>query len=216
MATCRVLALGCFVFAWLLISPPAAYAADASSFGVVAGVNIDSVNLKGTDATGVDSGSKAGVYAGVFAVLPLSSMFAIQPEVAFSEKHFTVTNTSGGTSITNPFTAEEKWNWIEVPVLARISFWRSGDNRLFVLAGPAVSFRAGATEETGGASSDVKTDVKSTDVSLIGGLGFEVSHFGIEVRYDAGLTDLNKDNGLGDDLTVKNRAFRVDATWRFR
>jgi Outer membrane protein beta-barrel domain len=210
MATCRVLALGCFVFAWLLISPPAAQAADSAGIGLVAGVNINSVSLKGSDATNINEGSKVGLYAGVFAVLPLSSMFAIQPEIAYSQKHFTVKDTVG------TFSAVEKWNWIEVPVLARISFWRGGNSRLFVLAGPAVSFRAGAKESVGGTDADVKNDVKSTDVSLIGGVGFEMKHVGLEARYDAGFKDLNNNNALGDLLTVKDHAFRVDVTWRFR
>jgi len=40
--------------------------------------------------------------------------------------------------------------------------------------------------------------------------------FGVEARYGGGLKDLNKDNNLGDNLTVKSRTIRVDLTWMIR
>jgi hypothetical protein len=58
--------------------------------------------------------------------------------------------------------------------------------------------------------------VKHVDVSIVAGAGISMGKVGIDARYDAGVKDLNKDNALGDALTVKSRTIRVDVTWMFR
>jgi hypothetical protein len=202
MSITRVLGLCLCVFA-LSVRPAAA--ADGPSVGVVAGVNVASASLSGSDATNISTGHKAGLYAGAFVLWPLGGMLAIQPELALSQKHFSVKDTVG------TFSATEKWNWIELPILARLTFWHRADNSLFVIAGPGIAFRASAKE----GSSDVKDDVQSTDVSVIGGAGIVHGKAGLEIRYDGGVKDLNKDHRLGDLLTVKSRAVTFNLMWRF-
>jgi hypothetical protein len=114
------------------------------------------------------------------------------------------------------FSATEKWDWIEVPILARVSLWHTSRHAVYVVGGPGFEFLVRAKEEAAGTTSDVKDDVKHADVSFIAGAGVSIGRFGVEARYDGGLKDLNKDNNLGDDLTVKSRTFRVDLTWMFR
>ena len=163
-----------------------------------------------SDATGITSGKRAGLFLGGFAVLPISDFVAIQPEVAYSQKRFTVQDSLSA------FTATEKWDWIEIPVLARIRFWHEGGTSAYILAGPGFGVLARANEDAAGATSDIKDDVKRVDVSIIAGAGVSMGKVGIEARFDAGVRDLNKDNALGDALTVKSRAIRVDLTWMFR
>src|SRR5476649_2096067 len=102
----RVFALGLCVFA--LAAIPVA-AADAPTEGIVVGVNAASAGLTGFDAVGVSTGYKPGVYIGGFLTWPLFSVLAIQPEIAYAQKHFTATDTTSG------FVATESWDWIEVP-----------------------------------------------------------------------------------------------------
>jgi hypothetical protein len=201
------LALGLCV---LTLSATGAAAADGLTGGVVVGANISSARLAGADATGINSGTQAGLFVGVVALWPITPVVAIQPEVAYSQRHFSVTDTIGS------FRATEKWDWMEVPILARVSVWHSSRHRVYVVGGPGFEFLVRAREEAAGTTSDVKDDVKRVDVSLLAGAGVSRGQFGIEARYDAGLKDLNKDNNLGDDLTVKSRTFRVDVTWMFR
>ena len=112
----RALALGLSVFA---LSVTSAVAADGPSGGVVAGVNISSAQLTGVDATGINTGNQAGLFVGVLARWPITPVVAIQPEVAYSQRHFSVNDTIGS------FRATEKWDWIEVPILARVSVWHT-------------------------------------------------------------------------------------------
>src|SRR5205814_5878110 len=135
---------------------------------------------------------------------------SIQPEVAYSQRHFSVKDA------TSSFSATEKWDWIEVPVLAHVRFWHAGDRTAYVVAGPGFEWLVRAKEEAAGTTADVKDNVNRVDVSIVAGAGISMGKFGIEARYDAGLRDLNKDNKLGDDLTVKSRTIRVDVTWMFR
>jgi hypothetical protein len=207
MSIPRALALGFCVFA---LSVTSVAAADGPTGGVVVGANVSSARLAGTDATGISTGNQAGLFVGVLAVWPIAPAVAIQPEVAYSQRHFTVRDTVGS------FSATEKWDWIEVPILARVSLWHTSRHAVYVVGGPGFEFLVRAKEEAAGTTSDVKDDVKHADVSFIAGAGVSIGRFGVEARYDGGLKDLNKDNKLGDDLTVKSRTFRVDLAWMFR
>lgn len=205
--TSRILVPSLFVFA--LSALPVA-AADAPTAGVVVGANFASAGLSGTDAFNVSTGYKTGLYVGGFMTWPLNGHIAIQPEVAYSQKHFTATDAISG------HTATEDWDWIEVPILARISFSHEPSHGLYVVGGPGFGFLARAKEEALGQTVDVKADVQSVDVSLIGGAGLSMGKAAVEVRYDGGLRDLNKDSGLGPFLTAKSRAITVDLRWTFR
>jgi len=203
----RALAIGLCVFA---VSVTSALAADGLTGGVVAGANISSAQLAGSDATGISAGNKAGLFVGGFALWPITQIVAIQPEVAYSQRRFTVKDTVGS------FSGTEKWDWIEVPILARVSVWHAGRRSVYVVGGPGFEYLVQAKEEAAGTTGDVKDDVNRFDVSIVAGAGISMGRFGVEARYDAGLKDLNKDNNLGNDLTVKSRTIRVDVTWTFR
>ena len=203
----RTLALGLCVFA---LSVTSVVAADGPTGGVMVGMNLSSIRLTGADATNISTGTQAGLLVGGFALWPITHVVAIQPEVAYSQKHFLVKDTISS------FSATEKWDWIDVPILARIRVWHTGDHGVYVIGGPGFGFLVRAKEEAAGTTSDVKDNVTRVDVSLVAGAGVSMGKFGVEARYDAGVKDLNKDNHLGDDLTVKNRTIRVDVTWMFR
>jgi len=203
----RVLALGLCACA---LSGTEVSAADGPTGGLVVGANISSPHLTGSDATGISTGGRAGLFIGGFALMPLTDVVAIQPEVAYSQKHFTLR------FFFNSSTATEKWDWIEVPILAHARFWHTGDRSVYVVGGPGFGFLARAKEEAAGTTSDVKDDVRHVDVSIIAGAGVSMGKFGVEARYDGGLKDLNKDNNLGDNLTVRSRTIRVDLTWMIR
>jgi hypothetical protein len=203
----RALALGLCLLA---LSVTSAVAADGPTGGVVVGANISSARLAGVDATGISAGNQAGLFAGGFVLWPIRQGVAIEPEVAYSQRRFSVKDTVGS------FSATEKWDWIEVPILARVSFWHPGSRAVYAIGGPGFEFLVRAREDAAGTTSDVKDDVTRFDVSIVAGAGVSIGRFGIEARYDRGLRDLNKDNNLGDNLTVKGRTVTIDVTWMFR
>lgn len=206
MLTPRALAFGLSV----LLLPASAGAAEDADVGVVGGVTISSVRLDGVDATNITAGHQAGVYVGAFVMWPISPVVALRPEVAYSQRHFSVNDTLSS------FSATEHWDWIDIPVLAHVRVWHADRRAVYVIGGPGFDFLVRAREDAGGTTSDVKSDVTSFNISIIGGAGVQFGKFGVEGRYDAGLKDLNKAYALGDALIVKNRTISVDVTWMFR
>ena len=188
----------------LALSASRVFAADGPAAGLVFGANLGAVGLDGSGAIGLDPGFKPGVVAGGFGLFPLTPNIAIQPEAAYSQKRFTLKDSA------RSFDASDRWDWIEVPVLLRVSF-TSQPNGLYVIGGPGFSYLVRAKEREGRRAFDIKDSVERVDVSLIGGIGYAVGQFGLEARFDAGVRDLNK--GLGSDITVKSRAVRMNVTW---
>lgn len=203
MAILRLLFVALSVLA---LSAAPVVAADGPTAGLVGGGNLGAVGLDGSGATGIDPGVKAGVFVGGFGLFPLTPNITIQPEIAYSQKRFTLKDPA------RSFDATDRWDWIEVPILLRVSF-TADSSGLYVIAGPGFSYLLRAKEQDGRRSFDIKDNVEKLDVSLIGGIGYAAGHFGVEVRFDAGVRDLNK--SLGSDMTVKSRAVQMNVTWRF-
>ncbi len=200
-----ILRLLFFALSVLVLSVTRVFAADGPTAGLVVGANFGAVGLGGSGAAGFDPGFKAGVVAGGFGLFPLTPKVAIQPEVAYSQKRFTLKDSA------RSFNATDRWDWIEVPVLLRVGV-TSHSSGPYVIGGPGFSYLSRAKEQEGGRTFDIKDGVKRVDVSVIGGIGYAAGHFGVEARFDAGVRNLNK--GLGSNITVESRAVRMNVTWR--
>jgi len=84
------------------------------------------------------------------------------------------------------------------------------------MGGPDLGFRARAKEQAGGQTADDINNVQRVDVSMISGGGFALGNGAVEVRYDAGVRDLTKNNGLSDNLNVKSRSIGIVLKWSFK
>src|SRR5687768_5060116 len=80
------------------------------SFGVKAGINISNLSTNNTD--GVEPENRTGFIGGVFVTLPVSGIFAIQPEV--------LVGMQGAKFTEDGESAKLQLNYLQVPVLARI------------------------------------------------------------------------------------------------
>lgn len=110
------------------------------------------------------------------------------------------------------------FTYLEVPVLARLAWrlpWLAGDGQrsplsVHILAGGAVSRLLGAVREDGSGTQELpRGAVRSSDVSIIGGVGltWDVTSrlaASFEVRYDAGLYNAFPD--AMDGRETKNQA----------
>jgi hypothetical protein len=87
------------------------------------------------------------------------------------------------------------------------------DNGFRLQAGPQLGFLASAKSEVNDDDTDVKDDFESIDLGL--GLGVSyinpVSDFGVDVRYNLGLSNVNK-NGTTDYF---NRGVQVGVFYLF-
>jgi Outer membrane protein beta-barrel domain len=179
-------------------------------FGVIGGANWATVS----GGYFPKASNRTGFAGGLIAVLPVAPRFAIQPELMFTLKG--ANSDSGGISETG------KFDYIELPVLARFDIPTSGRVKPFIYGGPGVAYRTScmlkahyAIGAVYGIDGDhtVKCDelarqgqrvspgveYRRTDVDGIigGGFAFDIGNRTITagVRYDAGFVNVFNRNG---------------------
>ena len=169
----------------VLLTFTGASAQTSLSAGLKTGLNLATVY--GNDAEGVEI--KSGFVSGLSIALNFGDAFAIQQEVLYCMK---------GTQYQDGFfTAKIKLGYIEVPMLAKLTFSTDVEIDPFVYAGPAVAANVSAKKGysvSGSGSIDNDIDnVKSTDFGWVvgGGIGFDLSRTraSLEVRYERGLVE---------------------------
>jgi hypothetical protein len=173
--------------------------------GVKLGVNL--ANATGDDAPD-DASMKPGLVGGGFITYSFSDLFAVQPELLFSMK--------GAKSDIGSTEYKSTLSYIEIPVLFKVQLAGGGNFKPNFYAGPAVGFlmsaKTSADPEPTGWDDDIKDDMKSTDIGLIGGIGADLGmgtgpgKITFDLRYEVGLTstsdvDMNQD---GDKDKVNN------------
>ena len=201
-------AVGVVVLAALVSAPALAQ----GGFGGKAGVNIANLSLSDeTDLT--DKSSRTGLVAGIFGFVKLGQAFALQAEGLYSQQGFQASD--AGETLTL------KMDYFQVPLLAKIMVPTTGSVAPNFFLGPVVSFEAScnlAADDGQGNSLELDCDDplvdlserKKTDFGLIGGVGLDIISgallFGVEVRYNLGLTNLD-DSGDGDTAKTRVLAF---------
>ncbi|MBC7914484.1 MAG: PorT family protein [Pyrinomonadaceae bacterium] len=168
------------------------------NFGVKAGLNL--YNIKDEQESEFDS--KVGFHIGALAHIHLNKQWALQPELVFSGQGAKFT--SGGD--------ETKLNlgYLNVPVMVQYMF----DNGLRLQAGPQVGFLLSAKAKNDDDDIDVKDDLKPVDFSLGFGAGYVhvPSGFGVDARYNLGLSDINEE--AGNKST--NQGFQLGVFYLFK
>lgn len=173
------------------------------------------------DGPAGDSDSALGLAAGVGLSYDLIPGLALQPEVLYVQQggKYDINVVDGGMVVGN---GELTWDldYIQVPVLARVSLPVIGSALPTVLAGPAFAFNVKSdytVEAEGAKDSGEVEDLKSTDLSLILGVGMKFgagpAGVNVELRYNMGLTDLN--DAEDGTAKIKNRSLQVLAGFSF-
>jgi hypothetical protein len=209
-----------FACALSLTALPAA-AQSPISIGPMAGVSFYTFTGNDADIYGTDlganfsKGSRVGFIGGGFAEFEFGKVFAIEPQVLYVQKgaKYDVQLTDGSGSAS----ATLKLDYIQVPLLFKAEYREAGrDYAPSLFVGPAIAFKTSCkiTASAAGqsASEDCATDtVNSTDFSLIFGLGFELSKFVLQARYDLGLTNVPQESGVD----LKNGGFAITLGYGF-
>ena len=189
----------------------------AQQFGIKGGMNVSSLS---NDAGLEDSSSKIGFNAGVFLNAPLAANFSIQPEVLYNNLGSKVTLTDFDINNDN-YTAEyaRHLDYISVPVM----FQYNATPSFYLEAGPQFSFLLDARDKYKSTKNGSTTDSDTRDLNKDAfntfdfGLGLGAGYWitpklGINARYNAGFTDIYKENN-GD--SVKNNNFQVGLSYKF-
>lgn len=169
------------------------------SLGLKAGASL--TNLTGANAVANDY--RFGFHGGVFANISLTSLFAFQPELLYSQK---------GGNYRNVTDASLRLHYVDMPLAFHVN-----TGGLFFEAGPQVGFLVAAKSQSGNVSTDVKAGLNTVDFGYLFGLGYQLKHgLGVGLRYNGGFTNVPKSVTFGN-TTIQDRqrngAFQLYLTY---
>jgi hypothetical protein len=169
------------VFLSALFSVYSATAQVQANFGAKAGANFST--LVGTD--GGTASALVGPHFGGIAQFSWPRgeggviKFAIQPELFYSMQGAKSGNDKTSLSYLNFATVVQRF---------------IGYSGFYIETGPQIGFLILGKDKTAGVTTDIKSQLKPIDISLIGGLGFMFKNgLGINARYAMGVTSIQKD-----------------------
>lgn len=184
------------------------------SFGVKGGLNFTNLYTEDVD----DNNMLVSFNAGLIAILPITDMIALQPEVIYSGK--------GAELQYNNVFAEGKvkfrLSYIEVPILLRFNLTKN----FSLQAGPYLSYLVNADvksesdNEPFNSQTDLDTnDFNKFDYGLAGGIEFDLNLIGIGARYNYGLANIGKERTIGGGTytfpDAKNSTISLYVTFKF-
>lgn len=169
------------------------------SLGLKAGASL--TNLTGADAKGFDN--RFGFHGGLFANIGISSLFAFQPELLYSQK---------GANFSNITDRSLRLHYLDVPLAFHVN-----TGGLFFEAGPQVGFLVAAKSQDGSASVDVQNRYNAVDFGYLFGLGYQLKHgLGVGLRYNGGFSNVDKATTIGNttfQARARNSAFQLYLTY---
>jgi len=195
-------------FASLIFVTVPASAMPGLQAGVKGGLNIANQTSDNSDMELADS--RSGMALGAWVRVPATPMVSIQPEALFSMK--------GDREEDAGVTGTVKIDYLEVPVLAKLSLAKASPAKPSLFVGPSMGFNLSAKSEVDGAGApmdgetDIKDYTKSVDFGVVFGGGLEYNNFGLDLRYTLGLSNIND---TGSDAEVKNNVISIMGSYGF-
>jgi hypothetical protein len=183
-----------------------------TTIGIKGGINVADVSTNVEDISGLVE-SKTGFVGGGFVTFGLGTIFAVQPELLYSQKGFKAEE--------NGATAQLNTNYIEIPVLLKAQL-KLAMLRPAVYAGPVVSFETGCDLDVIGITFDCDADEgfssrKTTDWGAVFGanLDFFLGPVTLLVdgRYQLGLTNLADDPEGTEEVKTRTWQFMAGIGW---
>jgi hypothetical protein len=198
----------------LLVAAPAQ--AQDITFGVKGGLNVANLNTDDPDFEDITS-AKTGFVGGAFATFGLGSLFAIQPELLYSQKGFKAEDDLFEVD------AQLAVNYFEIPILLKAQF----DLSMFrpaIYAGPVLSLETSCKVEGSEGGIDISADCdldeggfanrKTTDWGAVFGANLDFLLGPVvlilDARYQLGFTNLNDDPEFPDE-SYNNQLWQIMA-----
>lgn len=192
-----------FLASSLFFASQYASAQSDISYGIKAGLNVSSIVGDATDNLNM----KTGIHAGGFVEFGINEHFSIQPEVIFSTQGAKYERDSDLDGTNEDIC--DRLNYINIPILAKIDVL----DGLSAQIGPQLGILASAKTKLGdNDSTDIKDDLKSTDIGLAIGLGYEIEEgVTFDARYNMGITDIAK----SDAIDQRNSTIQFSVGYKF-
>jgi len=171
-----------------------------TKFGIKGGLNLSNLYVDNVK----DENMKVGFNAGVFAKIPVTRGFSIQPELLYTQK---------GSKITydNVFGSGEfryNLNYVELPLAAVFNIAKNFNLHAGGYASYLVSANIKQLKDNGEINTiaNLKADdFHRFDYGLLAGLGVDVQNFTIGARYNYGLHEIGKPGNLSGNVTSNSK-----------
>ena len=188
-----------FIFSAMFAFADQAKAQSPLNFGVKGGVNITNISGPGDSPD-----SRTGILAGIVVDISLPAVpLGVETGLYYSQK--------GAESEEMGATMSTNLDYLEVPVLAKLSIGPPGPFTPHILAGPYLAFNINAEDDFEGQTTDISDSINSTDFGGVVGVGADFSlgltTLNAQARYSFGLTSVFDSDMVQDDY--KNRAITL-------
>lgn len=155
----------------------ASLAQSPAQFGLKGGLNVSTIRSADDDDDNDGIDSKIGVHIGALAHIHLSSQFAVQPEILYSQEGAEVED------------SRLKLDYINIPVMLQYMF----NNGFRIEAGPQLGLLVSSKYKDDDVEVDADDDFKTTNISLGFGVNYlSYSGLGVGARYNLGLSDISE------------------------
>ena len=201
------------------------------SFGIKAGANFAAIGnsdeplfdpadafdlseLNFVSSSGGDNGGLTAIYFGVYAEIPVSETFSIQPELLYSKQGGTQDGSLVFQEANVNYESTFNLSYLTVPIMAKFYVAKG----LSLEAGPQIGFLLKSEFDievnnalfASSTTEDVKDFTKSNDFAFNIGAGYQLnSGLNFNLRYNIGLTDAY------EDIDAKNNVFQVGVGYTF-
>ena len=202
--------------------------AQTATFGFRSGPTFNNVSqTQAVDAVTPELDYLIGFSAGIYAEIPISETFAFRPELAYSQKGFSLLQGANidlfGAPLPLGVRANTRFDYVDLPLLLKAQF---GNEQVkgFVLAGPSLNYAINGRIKTEASGlldlniSNTKLDLDAINyerfefAGVVGaGVAFETG-FGtisLDGRFEQGVTQLYDIPLVGE--RVKNQGFAINA-----
>ena len=182
---------------------------DELTLGAKIGANYSNVYDSNSEDFVADG--KLGLAVGAFVTVPLGTLFAIQPEVLFSQKGFKGSGTLLGTDYSYTHTT----NYLDVPLF--VAFRPTP--LISVMAGPQFSYLLDTKYELNGNSTIDEEDINGDNYKkgvfgAVVGVDFNYQNFVLGTRLGWDVSKTNED-GDANSPRFKNKVIQVTFGYRF-
>ncbi len=164
----------------------------AFRFGVKGGVNLSQIYVNSVEVE--NKSNKVGLHGGLWAKIPTGDLFAIQPELLYSNNGSRIRYTASNAAGIQGSEVRFNLNYIQLPVLASLTL-----GPFSFQAGPYASYLIGANvknlEIDNAVNPTLVADLNENnfnrlDYGLAGGLAIDIRGFQLGARYNHGLREV--------------------------
>ncbi len=168
--------------------------AQQARAGIKGGINVSNLYVNNVD----DENSRIGFHIGLYGQMPITQLFAIQPELNYSTKG-TKTVYNGAINQSVKFNLD----YLDLPLLAVFKLGKVAEIQLGAYGGYLVNANVKTEGDIGDGTRELNRDnFNKFDYGLVGGLGLNFGQLQVGARYNYGLQKVANSDGadliLGD------------------